>query len=395
MLVSIVYRRGYDLYCFTFLGIIGYYYPIILFNDVIVGFAIMAVNSETKFIVWCSLLIVYIASVKFPVRAESVARPLNQKEEISGFYFSVFMISLAISMIPFLFSHASFNLAEVDKAALSEDLGYDFRLFETAAMLAFVSAIYIRSLPLTLISFSFSIVQLLFGGRFLLLIDLCFLLFLSPRGNKRINIMLLGAVLLGAFFLVAIKLEYYKLPSISSMYTLAMALLDVNSGALMTANPESSAMAAILIEVVRTDFNIPIIYLVDSLISIVPFLAKLLNIEITGFADYYKGVLFFSEGDSFSSSMFAVAYSLAGVVGVLVLVSLLILSAENSCRQIWGTRSVAFRVSFLAFAMTLAMYSHRSDLIFNITILRSIVFLGFVGYYLTPLIELWFKSKYR
>jgi len=368
-LLYYVWKKGVDFFFLAAGACVLYFYPIIFFDEVFfisegVHHLIPVELAARASIVFGIFFLLVIGLFVSPVRYPVVSYTSRVKFYANAISFVVFLM-----MILVVYDNG-LGLQGREKEEVMENLGYFYKLYSISG-LVLISMAFATMKPMLLIfAVAVALFDLLFGFRAgVAELFAIYLLTRSPRrGLKNILFLLFG--LLGLIILVLIKETSYFYNDISVDSFLA--LYDSEGLKFLSAvNIESASISAVYNQIIAHNFSISPIYLADCFFSIFPFLNQL-GYQSVGFADYFKGVIFGSEGDSFASGMLAVSYAIASYFGVAMsFVGL----------ALWGyvygrfssTKMLLLRVALTAISAFLLISFFRSDLLFLIGVVRSVV----------------------
>lgn len=268
-----------------------------------------------------------------------------------------------------------FGLQGMDKVEMMSGLGYGYKLFSLMSALLTGYAFVMgrpRLIAAAAIAAGF---DLLFGFRYGIALFLTTYVLLRPPvpGWRNAFWFLFGGVAL-AFIVLAKETVYFSLAAMDVLKGFLDTYGADGLSALSVVNAESASISAVFNETIRQDFSVSPIYLLDSFVSLFPF-ASAWDYEVTGFATYFKGVLFGPEGDSFASGMLSVGYAVGGYAGIAASFLALGMAARFHSLHRFSPNPL-FRSCVAALTATLAVLFYRSDLVYIAGILRTLIVLA-------------------
>lgn len=354
------------------LSILVYFYPILLFNELIVysqGLRGYETSFEARLIIYLSLLVLLLTKPIYIVDNKIIS---NNNLLIKTCTYSYVFLGSALA-IALIFSHG-ISLGSQSKSEMMANLGYTYKLFSINNIMVIALAFMTRSKWLKLFSLSLCTLDLLYGFRGGLAIFIVgYLLSLGSSSQKfdwsRIRLIMVGIVFVPIMILIK-ETAYFSKDVFSVVTNLANLSSDDGASILMLANIESTSVSIVFSEVVRSNFNVSFNYIMDSFFAAFPFI-DMTGLKIISFASYYKGSLFGQEGDSFASGAFAVSYALGGVVGVFIML-VMILMVARKYRSAMLANSFILRLFAYSSTSALIVTVFRSDFIFTIGLIKSV-----------------------
>lgn len=381
-------KNGIDVFLLLAGSCFIFFYPLIFFNELHLAIDykyIWQVNTSARLIVVTGILFLLGSGLilKKPALAISASH-----DAYDDFYIRSITLILFLLMGAVVLKHG-FGLQGKPKAEVMQHLGYFYKLFFIVSYFVIALAVILKRKSLYLISFLAILLDVSFGFRSSIGIMLI-MIFLSQDEYSRKKTLLLFSltpVMLAAIILTKESLYFTK--SLTKVFAaLVYKYHHFGTELLMLVNPESSTASLVFNQVVAKHFSIPISYLLNSFFSLIPFVKKL-GVEPVAFATYYKGALFGTEGESFASGMLSVSYALGAYFGVaLAFITLALFGClYYKIERIKSPNALLYKATSRVFLSIIILSFFRSDLIYLIGILRTVLIISMSLYVLRRLAD--------
>lgn len=386
MFAYLVYKTSLNnVYVFSCFGLLLYYYPILAFDNLIIYNYSLSVDMYSRIIILINFLLIFLFGLFY---SRNKNKYLFKKKQYSiekkYIYFSrlSFLVALLFS-IHFLISGG----IKTSKVESMLNLGYAYKAFQALSIVSFSSACMTNQKKLILCSLIFVITDITYGFRYLIFffifeyifivsINLNFRRYLQSLKNK---IKFLFFVLFFVFLsllIIFLKLSEYDISQNSWVLVMVKIekLMAENAEYFIgSINPESTSISIVFNEIIKYDFRISMLYLYDSMVSLIPFLPFIVDYTPSSFDAYYKGYLLFSEADSFASSALGIGYTLFGWPGIFGETIIQITLLQFIFNKYLKSNNIFIKVPLCYCIILLSIYAHRSDYIYNISLIRSVV----------------------
>lgn len=305
-------------------------------------------------------------------------KKVENKLENRILFINTFSVCVCIILLIPLFPKAMTG----DKVLIMEDMGYMFKIFELLSILLIARCASNSNKWTLLVCGIAIIVDLFLGMRFVATIGLvAFFIALSVNINnlnvsrflnpKKIKLY----IMFGLLFSILFKLFFpyivsFDLPGIINIITdYDRIILEINN------NSESKSNVIIFNEIINSDFALDFSYLILPIFSIIP----LINIiEIPSFTAAFKGSgILPPESESFASNNYALAYSIVGDIGPLILLILFLIFIFFTSKLLLINFPLREKLIPLVSASlaTLIIYFTRCELPYFISLVRGIFIL--------------------
>jgi hypothetical protein len=363
------WKKGIDYYFMIASACFLYFYPIVVFEDILFiadEAYLLPVTTSAKACIFFGIVFLLLFGLLLKpasYSALSYTRRVNFYANTAAFFTFILMLIIIYEN--------GFGLHGRSKTEVMENLGYAYKLFNISGIIVMCFAFTTMKPKLLILSVAIACFDMMYGfrGGMAELVTIYFLTRPSRPGFASIRLLLLG--FLAMVSLIIIKESAYFAKGIGDTTDAFLGLYEVyGSNILSAANAESSGISAVFNQVVTNDFSVSPMYLVDSLVTIFPFM-NALGYDAVTFASYFKGVIFGSEGDSFASGILPVGYALASYLGVAICFVGLALFGYVYKRYSATSRPLT-RVLLTAFSAVLVITSMRSDLILIFGMIRSL-----------------------
>jgi hypothetical protein len=381
-----VAARGINFATLALLGLFFYYHPILFFSEVSWlsnGAHHSTVAESSRWLVFLLVVIYGFVALVFSPSSEIRQHFQLNKSAIRA----VSNASLLIAIVFCALTLRQFQLhGQTDKATFMSNLSYELKIFEVASTFFIAATVLLGGIIRTIVCVAFVCVALLLGFRFLVLsaVVTYFVLRPVPAGRKTFFALLI--ILAAAFFGIVSKLFFYRFPNLDEIPTILENQLG-GDGLVQNytiANPESTTVSVVFNEVILHGFRTDLQVLSDTMLSAIPFAPLFIDIGgLTHFTDVYKAKLPVDGLWSFPGSMFAQAFSIGGEIGIFALAALH-LGAIYAFTKVAKTRlPMEIRIFCIFQVSLLVVYFHRSDLSYNISLLKTGVATGALCFALT------------
>ena len=367
---------------FSFL-IIAFFYPILFFDIIYLYTTQLNVSIKAKILLLFSILFILFFGLVTKRRNNYNIQVILSLEKKIFIFFLVF-IEFLIFIIIFIKAGFIFLIYH-DKHMMTLLLGKLEPIYHIFSILFIITILSYRIKKLYFFVFIVVLYDILLGFRLLMFVTLLGIL-INNQNLKIFKFILFG--FLGFIAIILIKETRYFTRDISVVIELYKHFIENPGFYLMIFNSESSSISAVFNEVVKHNFLIPPYYYLESFFKIFPFL------EMKGYADYFKGVLFGSEGDSFASGMFSVSYSFLGVFTYFIFLLFIVIFLSFYENRLKFNNIIEIRA--LADSILLAVIFYhvfRSDLMAIIIYIRSFIVFILVIFLLKILLLQFRKQK--
>jgi hypothetical protein len=363
-------KKGIDFFILAAISCILFFYPIIFFDDLIfVSDAVYSVPVNLGAKISIIIGIIFLLIIGLFIRPIEAA-PLNYDVQIK--FYSYVVAGLVILFMLMIIYDNGIGLQGREKTEVMENLGYIYKIYSVLGLILITFAFLVKIRWLIILAFIVAFFDLIFGfrGGFAELIMIAFLTTTARPGWHNVRLIIYGIV--GLMFMILIKESAYFTKNLSVVFDLLFNVYEANGLQILSmANGESASISAVYNQIIASNFSVSLEYLVDCFISFFPLMDKL-DFHAVGFADYFKGILFGNEGDSFASGGLAVSYAIASYIGVAL--SFIMLAFYGYLyERIKSTKRVLLRLAFTSIGAILLISFFRSDFIFLIGLIRSII----------------------
>ncbi len=381
-------KRGVDVFFVFSCVFLVYFFPLIFF-DKLVFFAPHAVYvdvvSESRFLAVFVICFVLLFGFLRGVRGFRFADYDFVNSSIFCFY-KKFFIVITLFLAVYLFLKHGFGLSGRSKADLMGELGYPYKIYALSICFMTLISLMGNSKILVLYSLLLILFEILFGFRSgLAFFVLAYLIFFVNRSGR--SFWFAGkVVLVFLFLLVAIIAKQSNYFSVNVIDVIDGIVYSSDFGEVFQSLMGESVSTSVVVNaIVDNDFSVGFSYLGYVVLALFP-MAGFFDFEIVGFADYYKGVVLGSEGDSFASGMVSVGYALGGYFGVFfVLFGLLLII--NSLLGLYSKSFYSLKLFSIVAVVFIVMASPRADMVSLVGTLKSLFFLSLAPWFLQKFLK--------
>lgn len=373
LLAAILIHRGVDLFSITLAGVVFYYYPVLLFDDIVwlsQGISSSHVYEPAR---WAVFFIV------IAYGAWAYYSPFYVRGDIMFSGKKVLFLSRALLVISLGFAAILLYKYRIygggSKADLMTALTYELKIYEAAATMYFLCVHVLGGRMRVVISILLALVTLYIGFRFLSMSFVISYFIINPVRSRSGVACSVAAIFLIAVLLILTKLFYYGIPNVGMVSGILDAQLkgdDIFQN-ISIANAESSSVSVVFNEILRSNFRIGLDYWGGVVVSLIP-AAPIFGLGgVEGFADIYKKSLSIGGADSFAGSMFGLGYATLGFVGLFGFVFINVVFICVAYRVISGRYSAYLKIFASYFLVVSVFFWHRNDVIYNISLIKSAI----------------------
>ena len=375
------YRRSVDFLTASFFGLVLYFLP------GFIGFVLdpylpempplVPLIPETYWVFCAALFGNIIFSIIYRPDSNIVAKPIETSPT-----FDLLLSAATIVALGLAFAESGSALLDPDKNNVLSSQGRFWILFGALSQIcAFVGVASRRTIPLIcgLGTVAFAVFV---GFRSYLAVTgvAMILYYVTVVGSKRIfSLKLVAPAMILIFFVFVYKQVYIDIKY--GEYARALTRLsdpEVYSGSIE--NSEPFATQAILNTVLMYDYSVPFESLASVLLSLVPFLSILFDLDprLVGFN--FQEILFPGLEYGLASNIYANFYGLFGMFGIflwIVLHNVILMWFSKAIHRWRGYK----RIPLFLCGSLMCFYVIRSDLVYNISSFNRIIY-TFVGIFI-------------
>jgi hypothetical protein len=376
LLAMIAHRRGIDIVVVTVASFLFYYYPLIWFDELYwfdEELHQSRVSMQATTVAFLLMLGYAAWALALRTRRYVDIDRLRSNRNLNDIAVGSMAVALAAAALLFYRASAFLDYSKVDLMAV---ISYELKVFEAATSLFFISALLIRRRIYYLLAFGLCVFSVWLGFRFLIVqLAVIYILINPVRGTRNV----IASLIIGLVFLAAgvfSKLFYYRIPDAADVQSILDSILIGTNiyENISIANSESTGISAIFNEMMIHKVSVNYSYFSDALASLIPG-AKILGIEVSrSFADIFRASLPLYGIGSFSGSMYALGYGLFGLFGIAMFFALHLITIASIRTAMAKSRSVLVSIGLLYSMALISNYTHRSDLIFNLSLIKTAVF---------------------